>query len=72
MCAKYQVILLDREGYTIAENGCDTLKEAKYRAKLMLSDVYATSAETSHEAWGTDKVEIYDRAGDCIYDRFLN
>jgi hypothetical protein len=66
----YRVTLLDRQLAPIADNEVDTLCAAKQRARRMLADDYATSAETTHEAWGTFKVEVHDSAGDCVFDQF--
>ena len=33
---KYQIKLLDKNGYVVGEHEADTLKEAKRRAKYML------------------------------------
>ena len=50
--------LLDSNGYTITEMGCETKKEAKERCKYYLSDAYARSAETTHINLGTEKAEV--------------
>jgi hypothetical protein len=68
--AKYEVILLDIHATEIATRGADTLKEAKRIGKMMLSDEYAASAETSHEAWETSQVQVLDKNGDCVWDEF--
>lgn len=72
MEAKYQVLLLDKDGYHITNPfEADTLKAAKERAKYLLSDEWATTAETTHETLGTKKVEIRNQAGECVWDDFL-
>lgn len=64
-----EVILLDKNGYEITREERESIKDAKDRAKYLISDAYAKSAETTHENLGTDKVEIRVN-GECIYDWF--
>jgi len=68
---KYTIVLLDHDGTPISERYADTIGEARKAAKCMLDDMYATSAETTHEAWGTHKVEVTNtQTGECLYDYF--
>lgn len=64
------VVLLDNKGFVITDqDGCETVREAKDRAKYYISDSYATACETTHERLGTEKVEIRVN-GECLWDCF--
>jgi hypothetical protein len=65
-----QVKLLDNDGFTITEQECETVKEAKERARYYLSEAYAKESETTHAAWKTHKAEIVCD-GEIIHDFFL-
>lgn len=56
------VILYDRSGCEIASRECSSMKEAKQAAKHYLSDLFAETSETTHEALGTMKVAIFSEA----------
>lgn len=66
--SKYRVILLDKSGYDIGERAAENLKEAKHEMAYMLSDQYATVAESTHEIMGTYKVEVRNAKGECVLD----
>jgi hypothetical protein len=60
--------LSDCDGYSITEEEHATRREAKERCKYLLSDSYAESAETSHEALGTYGVEVLVN-GECVWEK---
>lgn len=67
----YGVILKDHRGSHISDwYEADNLKDAKERANYLLSDEWAIDAETTHEALGTNKVEILNKNGECVWDKF--
>lgn len=66
----YRVNLLDKDGFEIATDECETLAEAKQRAKYMLSDNYAANNETTHQDLGTQKAEILKNGLECVWDAF--
>ena len=66
----YRVNLLDKDRFEIASDECETLAEAKERAKYLLSDKYAANAETTHENLGTHKAEIFKNGQECVWDAF--
>ena len=68
--SKYRVILLDLEGYHLSERPADNLPEAKSTMAYMLSDAYARAAETTHEAMGSQKVEVRNAKDECVLDGF--
>lgn len=70
--AKYRVLLLDAEGYEISDRLADNLKEAKKTMAYMLSEQYASVAETTHQTMGTHKAEVRNAGGECILDEFLS
>ena len=60
--------LLDLEGFTIQEDtDCESKKQAIAFCKYWLSDAYAESCETTHEALGTGKAEVLIN-GECEWD----
>lgn len=63
------VVLLDRDGFTITEQECETIKEAKERARYYISDSYERSAETTHATLMTEKAEVRVN-GECLWDVF--
>jgi hypothetical protein len=63
----YSVRLLDNEGEVIMASLQETLKDAKKRARYLLSDAYPFAAGTSHEDLQTSKVEIW-KCGECVFD----
>ncbi len=68
--SKYSVVLLDKDGYELSSRPADNLKEAKGHVRYLLSDDYANMAESSHDDMGTEKAEVRNAAGECVYDRF--
>lgn len=56
------LILLDRDGYELATNEEITIAEGKKIAALLLAD----TAEYPDAA----KVEIHDKNGECVWDKF--
>lgn len=71
MSAKYQILLLDRDGCTIdAEREAPNLKQAKQWMKHLLSEEFARRAETTHQALKTEKAEVRDVDGNCVLDAF--
>lgn len=68
---KYLVVLLDKDGCHTSEREADNLKQAKKEADYLLSDDFAKSCETTHEALGTHKVEVRLASnGECVRDYF--
>lgn len=68
--SKYNVVLLDKQGYELSSRPADNLKEAKGHVAYFLSDDYANMGESSHADMGTAKAEVRNAAGECVYDRF--
>lgn len=66
--ARYRVVLLDNQGFEVGEKEADTLKEAKGKARYMLSDEYARNTESTHDR--THKVEVRNADGECVFDAF--
>ena len=64
------VKLLDKDGFVITEQECETVKHAKERAKYYLSPDYARGAETTHEVLGTYTAQVICD-GEIIHDYFL-
>ena len=64
----YKVILKDSGGYEIDSRPADNLKEAKNIAKYLLSDEFARMAESTHADLGTERVEVFNKAGECVWD----
>lgn len=50
--SKFQVVLLDNDGYDLGERPAENLKEAKEQMRYLLSESYARAAETTHEDMG--------------------
>ncbi len=69
--AEYNVVLLDKDGCETASDLIEGLPAAKKRAKFLLSTDFAASVESTHEVLGTEKVEIRNEAGECLWDAFL-
>jgi hypothetical protein len=69
--SKYNVVLLDGDGYELSSRPADTLKAAKADAKYLLSDDYARVVETSHADMQTEKVEVRGSAGEVVWDKFI-
>lgn len=63
------VVLLDNKGFTITSQECESIKEAKERARYYISDSYERNAETTHEVLGTEKAEVRVN-GECLWDVF--
>lgn len=65
--AFYNVVLKDADGYDVSpryeENG---LKDAKWRAKYLLSEDYMRSGEFS--SLPGERVEVLNDAGECVWD----
>lgn len=70
--SKYTVQLLHKTGYVIADKPADTLAEAKQSARYMTSEEYARQAETTRKAEGSEKVEVRNQAGECVFDVFVS
>lgn len=67
----YNVVLLDKDGYETANDVVDGLPAAKKTAAYLLSADYAKAVESTHETLGTDKVEVRNESGECVWDRSL-
>jgi hypothetical protein len=73
MCdSKYQIVLLDAEGFTLSDRPADNHKQAKNSMRYMLSDEFARMAETTHAIMGTYKVETRNSKGQCVLDQFIS
>lgn len=68
--SKYEVTLLSDLGSEIGTRPAENLKEAKSTARYMMSDAYATLAETTHATLRTEKVEIRDLSNEVVWDAF--
>ena len=68
--AQYNVLLLDSDGCETVNDLIDGLPAAKKRAKYLLSDAFADSVESTHEALQTKKVEVRSENGECLWDVF--
>ena len=67
----YHVVLLDGLGYELTFGLREGRKAAVTYAKYLLSDAYAKTHGTSHEALGTHKAELRDVvSGECLCDKF--
>lgn len=64
----YTIVLLDHDGFDVGSSEAENLKEAKKRARYLISDDYARNTESTHDQ--TQKVEVRDEAGDCVWDLF--
>lgn len=69
--AEYNVILLDKDGCETVNDLIEAMPAAKKRAKYLLTDAFADSVESTHDTLGTEKVEIRNEAGECLWDAFL-
>lgn len=70
--SKYNVVLLDGEGFELSSRPADTLKAAKADGKYLLSDNYARVIESTHADQRTHKIEVRDSAGEVVWDKFLS
>jgi hypothetical protein len=68
---EYTVVLIDKDGCNTANDLVEGLRSAKKRAAYLLSYAFATSVGSTHEMLGTQKVEVRNEAGDCLWDAFL-
>jgi hypothetical protein len=67
----YIITLLAIDGCEIAQRYDETLREAKKIAKYLISEDFARSCESTGAAMSFHKVEICNRAGDCLFDQFF-
>lgn len=68
--ATYTAVLLDSDGCETVSNELETMKDAKARAKYLLSDAFAAAIESNHADLNTRKVEVLDQSGECVWDEF--
>lgn len=68
--AEYSVVLIDADGYDISVDFVEGVKAAKERAKYFLGDTYVRNCGTTHDSLNTNKVEVRNEVGDCLYDFF--
>lgn len=69
---RIEVVVLDTDGCTSEQAECETLKEAKQRAKRMLTDEWArtaTEGQHTHQDLRTHKAEVRVN-GECVWDTF--
>lgn len=65
----YTIEAFDADGFSMGATDRDTIKEAKERAKYMLTPAYANAIETERAAV---RVEILNGEGDCVWDKTLS
>ena len=61
---EYEVVSLDADGYELGRMTSDTLKDAKYHAKLRIVEEEVIAA-------GMVKIEIRNDKGECLADFFV-
>lgn len=69
---RIEVVLVDTDGYTSSQEECETLQQAKQRAKKMLTDEWAetaTEGQHTHTDLRTRKAEVRVN-GECVWDQF--
>ena len=69
--ADYRVVLKNSYGDEIVAEIVPGLAAAKARAKYFLSPEYARQGKTTHEAMDTQKVEVLNARGECLWDLVL-
>lgn len=71
----YTVILRDRNDCELYRTECEGLKTAKDKARYILTDEFVQhvecSRETSHDDWGSDRVEVTNEADEIVFDLHL-
>ena len=67
---QYSVVLLDMNDKETANSLADNLTAARGQAKYYLSNDFVRYVETTHEDLQTEKVEIHNESGECLWGRF--
>lgn len=65
----YTIKLKDKDGYVIEQRTEEGRKAADETARYLISDEFARrGAESTHEALGTDRVEVSNSADEIVFD----
>lgn len=67
----YTVVLRREDEQPIHDVTCDTVREARQRARMMITNEWAVQhAESTHDAMGTRDVVVLNGNGECVKHYF--